>query len=87
MISKPPWKREHWKVRCSDESESVVAKILAWDESGCRQEDIDNINLIVAAPKLLNALKIAKFLLDGILIPGDSNIKIINKAIQEAEGK
>ena len=86
-ISPAPWTREHWRIRCSDQTRSTVAKVIPWDESGCRQEDQDNMNLIVNAPELLGALKIAKHLLDGIIFPADPNMQIIIKALKKVEGK
>ena len=46
-----PWNRDKWDVIGDDRS--IVAKVLPWDESGCRKEDQANVKLIAAAPELL----------------------------------
>jgi hypothetical protein len=42
-----PWYRHGWNIRGADES--IVCKIVPWDESGCNDEDHANADLIVAA--------------------------------------
>ena len=42
-----PWYRQGWNIRGADES--IVCKIVPWDESGCNDEDNANADLIVTA--------------------------------------
>ena len=50
-----PWRSWNWNVIGADNS--VVCKVIPWDCSGCREEDVSNINIIAAAPDLLEAAK------------------------------
>lgn len=55
-----PWRRwtasdGRWCVMGDDNS--IVAEVLPWDESGCRQEDHANALLIANAPRMLETLK------------------------------
>ena len=50
-----PWHGSNWDI--VDKKKRIVAKVLPWDASGCRDEDHHNVNLIAAAPELLEALE------------------------------
>jgi hypothetical protein len=53
--TKAPWSHLGWIITGGDGS--TVARIVPWDSSGTRDEDIANARLIAAAPDLLEALE------------------------------
>ena len=83
-ISSFPWIRERWQIRSSDGS--VIAKIMPWDESGCRQEDHANINIMTASPCLYQELKYAVECVASGVCPGDKWLDRAKSAINIAEG-
>jgi len=48
-----PWYRDGWHIIGADGS--VVCRIVPWDESGCRDEDNANADLIVTAVNAMAA--------------------------------
>lgn len=50
-----PWTRNGWEILGSDGS--IVCKIIPWDNSGCREEDHDNANIIAVAPEMLEFIQ------------------------------
>jgi hypothetical protein len=54
-FTKKPWRLRDWDVMGGDNS--IVASIVPWDSSGCRQEDHANARLIAAAPELYELLQ------------------------------
>lgn len=55
--TKGPWRRSGWNIVGADNT--IVAKIIPWDESGCREEDNANATLIASAPLTHEELKTA----------------------------
>lgn len=84
QVSPFPWLREKWNIKSFDGS--IVAKIMPWDESGCRKEDVANCNLISAAPELYSSLKYIVDLLDNKCQPNDNTINSAKIALNKAEG-
>jgi hypothetical protein len=46
-----PWRADGWKIIGGDNS--VIAKVVPWDETGGRREGVANLNVFLAAPDLL----------------------------------
>lgn len=83
-ISSFPWMRERWQIRSYDGS--VLAKIIPWDESGCRHEDHANINVMTASPCLYQELKYAVECIDAGCMPNIKWLERAKQAINTAEG-
>lgn len=83
-ISSFPWVREKWKIRSAEGS--VVAISQPWDESGCRQEDHANVNVMTAAPNLYQELKYAVECIEAGCAPKDKWLDRAKLAISKAEG-
>ena len=50
------WVRDGWKVR-EKESGAIVCETYPWDVTGCKEEDVDVVCLIVASPKLYSEME------------------------------
>lgn len=83
-ISSFPWVREGWKIRSADGS--VVAISQPWDDSGCRQEDHANVNVMTSAPNLYQELKYAVECIEVGITPGGKWLERAKLAISRAEG-
>ena len=77
-----PWKRDGWHIRGVDNS--IVAEVIPWDASGCRQEDHANVKLITAAPDLLAACQAA---LEEVQHFSHGTVKQLADAILKAKGE
>jgi len=57
MHTATPWRIEGWEIVGADNS--IICRAIPWDTSGTRDEDLDNLYLLRAAPELLEALQIS----------------------------
>jgi hypothetical protein len=80
-----PWRRDGWDIVGGDNS--IVAKVLPWDESGCRQEDQANANLVAAAPELLEACKLLLRLSLPVDVSGQRMVQVARDAVKKAINK
>ena len=49
-----PWRRDKFEIIGDDNS--VVARVIPWDGSGCREEDNANAKLLAASTDMIDAL-------------------------------
>ena len=83
-VSKLPWFRVGWEIRADDGS--VVAISQPWDNTGCRQEDHANVNVMTAAPYLYKELRYAIECIENLIPPDEEWLERAKTAIMLAEG-
>lgn len=83
-LSSYPWIREGWRIRSADGS--IIARTQPWDESGCRQEDQANVNVMTASPNLYQELKYAVECVGNGCSPGEEWLERAKIAVSLAEG-
>ena len=81
--TKGPWIVDGWSV-LDKTNRTVICDVLPWDVSGCRKEDVDNANLVAAAPDLFEALE---EVLDGLGFISGGDHELEGLGITEERGR
>ena len=82
-FSPSPWENRKWDILAANKTR--VASVIPWDDSGCRKEDIANVNVITAAPELYQELRYAvECVIHGVM-PGEAWLERVQTVINKVE--